>query len=85
MQNRKEKALSFAEKAVAADNKSASAYISLSYAKQASFDLQGSLNSLEKAVAAEPENALAWARLSELYLSFGRLCDASSAAEKAEA
>jgi tetratricopeptide (TPR) repeat protein len=85
VQNDKEKAISLAEKAVAADNKSASAYIALSYAQQSGFDLQGSLNSLEKAVAAEPENALAWARMSEIYLSFGRLCNASRAAEKAEA
>ena len=85
VRNEKEKALTLAKKSVAADNKSASAYIALSYAQQANFDLQGSLNSLEKAVAAEPENALAWARLSELYLSFGRLCEASQSAEKAEA
>ena len=85
VQNKREKAISLAEKAVAADNKSASAYIALSYAQQAEFDLQGSLDSLKKAVAAEPEDALAWARLSEIYLSFGRLCDASKAAEKAEA
>jgi tetratricopeptide (TPR) repeat protein len=85
VQNEKEKAISLAQKAVAADNKSASASIALSYAQQSNFDLQGSLESLKKAVAAEPENALAWSRLSELYLSFGRLCDASHAADKAEA
>ncbi|HMK50016.1 MAG TPA: tetratricopeptide repeat protein, partial [Thermodesulfovibrionales bacterium] len=83
-QNNKEEALILGDKAVRSDPKSAAAYIALSYARQANFDLKGALKSLKDAVDIEPENALAWARLSELYLSFGELCESSKAAEKAE-
>jgi len=48
VQNEKEKALDIAKKAVESDPKSASALIALSYAQQASFDLEGARNSLKQ-------------------------------------
>ena len=83
VQNEKEKALNLANTAVETGPKSATALIALSYARQASFDLEGARASLEEAVELEPENALAWARLAELWSSFGNLDDALGAAQKA--
>jgi tetratricopeptide (TPR) repeat protein len=83
VQNDKQRALSVADKAVAAEPKSASALTALSYAQQANFDLEGARNSLERAVQAEPNNALAWARLAEIHMSFAELDKALQAAEKA--
>ena len=85
VQNEKEKALNFAQKAVEADPDSATAQIALSYAQQANFDLEGALNCLKEAVQLSPENALAWARLAELRLSFAELDEALEAAQKAVA
>ena len=48
-------------------------------------DLEGARASVEKAVALDPRSALAWARLAELWASFGELRRASVAAEKAAA
>ncbi len=84
-QNEKEKALEIARKAVESAPKSATARISLSYAQQAHFDLQGALGSLEEAVKLAPENALAWARLAELQQSFGILDMSLDSAKKAAA
>jgi tetratricopeptide (TPR) repeat protein len=83
VQNEKEKALGLAQNAVEADPDSATAKIALSYARQASFDLQGALESLKEAVNINPDNGLVWARLSELQLSFGNLDEAVTSAEKA--
>ena len=85
VQNDKEKALGIAQKAVAANAKSAAALTALSYAQQANFDLEGARKSLQQAVQAEPSNALAWARLAEIHLSFADLDDALEAAQKAVA
>ena len=73
VQNDKEQALQVAQKAVRTAPDSATAQIALSYAQQARFDLEGARASLEKAVKLEPNNALAWARLAELWASFGNL------------
>ena len=83
VQNEKEKALDLANKAVQTGPKSATALIALSYAQQASFNLEGARASLEEAVKAEPENALAWARLAEMWSSFGNLDKSLEAAQKA--
>lgn len=85
VQNEKDTALKLANSAVGADPNSATAYIALSYALQAGFDLEGALNNIKAAVKLEPENALAWARVSELYLSFGYLDEALESADKAAA
>jgi tetratricopeptide (TPR) repeat protein len=83
VQNEKEKALDLARKAVEADATSATAQIAHSYAQQANFDLEGARASLQEAVNLEPENALAWARLAELWSSFGNLDKSLEAAQKA--
>jgi tetratricopeptide (TPR) repeat protein len=83
VQNEKQKAIDLAKSAVKADPHSAAARIALSYALQAKFDLQGTLTSLKDSVNVEPGNALAWARLAELWLSFGKLQEAFKAADKA--
>jgi tetratricopeptide (TPR) repeat protein len=85
VQNKKDKALDLARKAVKLSPESPSARVALSYAQQADFDLQGALSSLRKAVNLGPENALAWSRLSELWLSFGDLDKALKAAKTAVA
>jgi len=85
VQNEKEKALTFAKKAVETGPNSATARIALSYAQQASFDLEGARESLKEAVKLGPENALAWARLAEVWSSFGNLKKALDAAKKAVA
>jgi tetratricopeptide (TPR) repeat protein len=84
VQNERDKALSAAQQAVGADPNSATAQIALSYAQQASFNLEGARASVEKAVKLDPQNALAWARLAELYASFGELDNALKTAQRAE-
>jgi tetratricopeptide (TPR) repeat protein len=84
-QNEKGKALDLAQKAVEADPKSPTAQIALSYAQQATFNLQGASNSVNEAVKLDPENALAWARMAELRQSFGELDGSLTAAKKAAA
>ncbi len=85
VQNDKDRAYDIAQKDVAANPKSANAYIALSYAQQARFDLPGARASVEKAVALDPQNALAFARLAELNSSFGDLDKTFAAAQKAAA
>ena len=84
VQNDKDKALALAKKAANAAPKSATAWIALSYANQARFDLEGARENLYEATRVDPGNALAWARLSEIQASFGRLDKALDAAKKAE-
>ena len=81
--NRPDAALASAQKAVAADPKSATAQIALSYARQAKFDLEGARASLEKAVQLDPADALAWARLAEIRSSLGDGGASLEAANKA--
>ena len=71
-QNKKADALAHAERAVAkADEKSIAPYIALSYAKQASFDLMGALESANEAARRSPTDSLAKTRIAELELSTG--------------
>jgi tetratricopeptide (TPR) repeat protein len=83
VQNERERGLELARKAVSSDPKSSAALVALSYAQQASFDLEGARASLQQAVQVNPNDALAWARLAEMWLSFGRLNEALEAARKA--
>jgi tetratricopeptide (TPR) repeat protein len=85
VQNRKDEALTLAQKAVEAAPNSAAAHIAMSYANQADFNLEGARQSLEQAVSVAPDNAVAWARLSELHLSFADMDKALEAAKKAVA
>ncbi|MBW2684210.1 MAG: FecR domain-containing protein, partial [Deltaproteobacteria bacterium] len=82
VQNDKDRALSIAGKAVEGDPNSATAWIALSYAQQAAFDLEGARTSLETAVEIDSQNGLAWARLAELWSSFGQLDKSIDAAQK---
>jgi tetratricopeptide (TPR) repeat protein/predicted porin len=81
--NEKDKAFDIAQKNVAANPTSPTAWIALSYAQQARFDLPGARASVEKAVELAPQNALAYARLAELDSSFGELDKTLAAARKA--
>ena len=83
VQNEKDKALGAAQMAIDSGPNSATAHIAMSYAQQASFDLEGARASVEEAVKLDPNNALAWARLAELWSSFGWLGKALDAAKKA--
>jgi tetratricopeptide (TPR) repeat protein len=85
VQNQKEKALRLARQAVELELQSPVPQVALSYAYQATFDLDKALKSLEQAAKLAPEDALIQARLAELELSRGELERALKAAQKAVA
>ena len=76
-------ALQSGRQAVLRSPESASARIALSYAFQASFDLEAARDELLQAVTDNPDDAAAWARLAELWLSLGEIDEAVAAAERA--
>lgn len=76
-------AMRLAQAAVDAASPSPAAWLALSYARQAEFNLDGARAAVERAVEAAPENALARARLAEMALSLGDLNAALAAAETA--
>ncbi len=59
------------------------AWLALSYAQQAAFDLEQALESAKKAQALEPNSSLLNARVAELLLSLGRTGEAEAAARAA--
>ncbi len=75
--------LKLARQAIAVKPDSVSAYIALSYALQANFELYKALEALRAAVDIAPNSALAWARLSELWLATGNLDRCLDAAKRA--
>ncbi len=83
--NDKSTALSLARKANAHDGESVPAWIALSYAQQAAFDLDAAIASMQQALSRDPGNVLALARLSELWLSLGDLARAVDTANRAVA
>ena len=83
--NDKIAALDLARQANQRDPESAPAWIALSYAQQAAFDLEGARASVEQALSRDPDKVLALARLSELWLSLGDLDRALDAAGRAVA
>ena len=85
MQNENDKALEFAKKAIETGPNSATARIAMSYAQQATFDLEGARVSVTQAVNLDAQDALAWARLAELWSSSGYLGKALDAARQAVA
>ncbi len=85
VKSQKRKALRLARQAVAREPQSPVPHIALSYAQQASFDIEAALESSEQATQLAPDNGLAWARIAELELSLGRRGRALKAAEKAVA
>jgi tetratricopeptide (TPR) repeat protein len=82
--NQADRALSFAQKAVAQKPNSVIAQIALSYAHQAKFNIPEALATTEQAVKLAPNNALAWTRLAELQLSNNEQDDALASAKKAQ-
>ena len=82
-QNERAEAVRLADEAAARDPASVAALIAQSYARQASFDLDGARQSLEAAVRLDPGSALARARLAELWLAQGRVDQAFHEAEQA--
>lgn len=81
IQNHKQQALQQAQRAILLAPDSAAPYIALSYAQQASFDLDAALASADLATLKEHGSALAWARLAELQLSSGDLDEALMSAK----
>jgi tetratricopeptide (TPR) repeat protein len=81
--NEKAAALQSAEAATGAAPGSYRAWLALSYAQQASFDLEQALESAKKAQALEPTSSLLNARVAELLLSLGRTREAEAAARAA--
>jgi len=84
-QNKRDEALANGRRAVELNPGSAPAKIALSYAYQAQFDLEQAREVLEEAVKLDPRDSLAWARLAEMWLSFGYVERAVDAARKARA
>ena len=83
VQNDKVKALELANQAVTIDDKSASARIALSYARQAGFKIEEALKAAREATDRDTNNALAWARVAELELSIPNHRKSKEAAERA--
>ncbi|MGD8252445.1 MAG: tetratricopeptide repeat protein, partial [Desulfobacterales bacterium] len=82
-QNRKDDALRLADSAVDKAPRSAAAHIALSYARQASFDIQGAEDAVATAIEVDPDNGLAWARQAELQLSLGEVENAGRSSDRA--
>jgi Tfp pilus assembly protein PilF len=78
--NDKAAALQAANAATSSAPNSYRAWLALSYAQQAAFDLDAALASVTKAQALEPNSPLLNARAAELLLSLGRTREAEAAA-----
>jgi ferric-dicitrate binding protein FerR (iron transport regulator) len=78
-------AMTLAQRAVSADARSPAAYLALSYAYQARFQLPEARKAAHQATLMAPENALAWARLAQLELMFRNLDASTEAAHRAVA
>ena len=83
VQNRQEAALAQAQKAIELAPESAAAGLALSYAQQASFDVDGALNTLVKTAESNPNNIEVLARLAELQLAVGRFDQALATIDRA--
>nr|MCH9664844.1 FecR domain-containing protein [Gammaproteobacteria bacterium] len=83
IQNDKTQALKLAQQGVDLNDTSPAAWLALSYAQQAHFEIEVALASVQKAVQLDKRNALVWARLAELYMSMSELDQALNAAQKA--
>ncbi len=78
--NDKAAALESATAATASSPNSYRAWLALSYAQQASFELEQALESARKAQALEPNSSLVNARAAELLMSLGRIDEAEASA-----
>jgi Tfp pilus assembly protein PilF len=81
--NDKSGAIESATSATTSSPNSMRAWLALSYAQQASFELDRALESAKKAQALEPHSSLVNARVAELLMSLGRNGDAEDAARAA--
>jgi Tfp pilus assembly protein PilF len=85
VKNDKAAALDLATRATQRSPNSPRAWIALSYAHQAAFDLEKALASANKAAELASGSATAQARVAELLMSLGRIRDAEKAAKAAVA
>jgi tetratricopeptide (TPR) repeat protein len=85
VRNEKDKALAEGREATASDPASPAAWIALSYAQQAAFQVEQAARTMEEARAKVAPNALFLARLAELYMSVGDVDKAVRTAEEARA
>jgi Tfp pilus assembly protein PilF len=83
VKNDKAGALELAERATQASPASARAWLALSYAQQASFELDKALEAARKAAGLAPKSSLAQARVAELLMSTGEIREAEKAAQAA--
>ena len=81
--NDRPRAVQLAAQALRLQPASSAAWIALSYAQQAQFDVRAAHESALRAVSASPASALAVARLAELQLALGALGDALATAREA--
>jgi Tfp pilus assembly protein PilF len=81
--NDKAAAMQSASAATVASANSYRAWLALSYAQQAAFELEKALESASKALALEPHSSLVNARVAELLMSLGRIKEAETAARAA--
>jgi len=81
--NDKAAALESAKAATASTPSNYRAWLALSYAQQASFELEQALKSARKAQALQASSSLVNARVSELLMSLGRTKDAEASARAA--
>jgi tetratricopeptide (TPR) repeat protein len=82
--NDKPEALKRANRAVELDPKSPAAWLALSYAQQAGFQIDEATASVRRAAGLDPGNALIWARLAELEMSAADRDRALQDAKKAQ-
>ncbi|MEJ2694361.1 MAG: FecR domain-containing protein, partial [Candidatus Thiodiazotropha sp.] len=82
VRNRLEEAAELAQRALAADNSSAAAYMARSYLNQAGFDIPAALDDIERAAELAPQSPLVQARLAEVRMMSGDLRGARRVAEQ---
>ena len=83
VKNDKAKALELAGHATQLSPSSSRTWLALSYAQQASFELEKALAAAKKAAALAPGSSLAQARVAELLMSLGRIGEAETTAATA--
>ena len=71
VKNDKAQALKLAQRAVELSDQSSRAWLALSYAQQAHFELEKALGAAKRAAALAPNSALIQARVAELLMSLG--------------
>ncbi len=81
-ENNKAEATRLAARAIDVDKSSADAHLAMSYALQATFDLQGAVEEAEEAASNAPDEPLILARLAELALAQGNVGGAAGYAER---